>query len=430
MATGTVTKLMAELTVARQRTDALFARLRPEAFMLRPIAERHRLVFYLGHVDAFDWNLLHRSLAQQPSRNPVWEQLFAFGIDPVDGRLPAEPASAWPPLSDVRGWACSLRDDVDAVIESGKVPVRPVRLAIEHRLMHVETLCYLLNRVPLELVAGGVPVRGIEHPAPQNELIDVPAGVATLGHPHADEGWDNEHGQHRVEVPSFRMQRYPVTNGEMLRFVTAGGYSNPHLWGPSAWRWLQASRIEHPVFWRHGSSGLKLRAIAGEIPLPHAAPAYVSHAEASAYARWVGLSLPSEAQWHRAALGTPSGAERRFPWGDDAPAPGRHGNFGFAQEDPAPVDAYPNGDSAFGLASMVGGGWEWTRTVFQPFEGFTPLPYYREYSAPFFDGDHFVLKGASPVTDVALIRPSFRNWFQPHYPYVYSKFRCVEGAAA
>ena len=141
----------------------------------------------------------------------------------------------------------------------------------------------------------------------------------------------------------------------------------------------------------------------------------------------MGHSLPTEAQWHRAALGTPSGVERRHPWGGDAPLPGRHGNFGFAQTDPSPVDAWPEGDSAFGIASLAGDGWEWTRTPFAPFEGFAPLPYYPGYSAPFFDGQHYVLKGASPVTDVALLRPSFRNWFQPHYPYVYAKFRCVEG---
>jgi formylglycine-generating enzyme required for sulfatase activity len=53
---------------------------------------------------------------------------------------------------------------------------------------------------------------------------------------------------------------------------------------------------------------------------------------------------------------------------------------------------------------------------------------YPEYSADFFDGDHMVMKGASPVTSRELIRPSFRNWFRPRYPYVYATFRCVTQA--
>jgi gamma-glutamyl hercynylcysteine S-oxide synthase len=72
---------------------------------------------------------------------------------------------------------------------------------------------------------------------------------------------------------------------------------------------------------------------------------------------------------------------------------------------------------------LVGDGWEWTSTPFAPFEGFEPMAVYPVYSADFFDGKHFVLKGASPVTPRELIRSSFRNWFRPNYPYVYAKFR-------
>jgi formylglycine-generating enzyme required for sulfatase activity len=74
---------------------------------------------------------------------------------------------------------------------------------------------------------------------------------------------------------------------------------------------------------------------------------------------------------------------------------------------------------------LAGNGWEWTSTVFSGFEGFEPLPSYPEYSAEFFDGQHFVIKGGSPVTVRELLRRGFRNWFRPSYPYVYATFRCV-----
>jgi formylglycine-generating enzyme required for sulfatase activity len=162
----------------------------------------------------------------------------------------------------------------------------------------------------------------------------------------------------------------------------------------------------------------------GDVPLPPDCPVYVSHAEAGAYARWAGKSLPTEAQWHRAAYGTPEGPERQYPW--DAEAPHRRfGNFDFERWDPVPVGAFPQGKSAFGVVDLVGNGWEWTSTPFAPFTGFEPFEFYPGYSANFFDGEHYVMKGGSARTAACMLRPSFRNWFQRHYQYVYTGFRCV-----
>jgi len=160
------------------------------------------------------------------------------------------------------------------------------------------------------------------------------------------------------------------------------------------------------------------------MPLPETWPVYVSHAEASAYARWSGKSLPSEGQWHRAAYGAPQGEERPYPWGSGEPNLSL-GNFDFARWDAAPVDGYSAGQSAFGVEGLLGNGWEWTSTPFGPFPGFQPFAFYPGYSANFFDHKHFVIKGGSSRTAACLLRRSFRNWFQPHYQYVYAGFRCV-----
>ncbi len=122
----------------------------------------------------------------------------------------------------------------------------------------------------------------------------------------------------------------------------------------------------------------------------------------------LGKKLPTEPQWQRAAL-------------DAQP----RGNADFRYWDPTPVNAFPETRSAFGAVEMIGNGWEWTSSVFAPFAGFEPFPFYPGYSANFFDGQHFVMKGGSPRTAACMLRPSFRNWFQPHYPYVYAGFRCV-----
>jgi formylglycine-generating enzyme required for sulfatase activity len=216
-----------------------------------------------------------------------------------------------------------------------------------------------------------------------------------------------------------------VTNHEYLDFIRAGAYQEQSFWTQDDWKWIQQAGITHPVFWKEHAEGWLYRTMFSEIPLPLAWPVYVSHAEASAYARWKGKALPTEAQWHRAAFGTPDGRERAYPWGNQVPS-AKHGNFDFHSWHPAPATAFPDGRSAFGVQGLVGNGWEWTSTVFAPFEGFQRFSFYPGYSADFFDGKHYVMKGGSPRTAACMLRRSFRNWFQTHYQYAYAGFRCVE----
>ena len=237
-------------------------------------------------------------------------------------------------------------------------------------------------------------------------------------------GWDNEFAELRVEVPAFEVDRHDVTNAEYLAFVEDGGYAREALWTPEAWAWRAGEAVSHPLFWERHDGRWFWRGMFDLVPLPAAWPVYVTHAEAETFARWRGDRLMTEAEYHRAAFGTPDGAEQALPWRSEPPDHTR-GNFGAVNWDPVPAGACPAGASAFGVHDLVGNGWEWTSSPFAPFPGFAPMPSYPEYSADFFDGAHFVLKGASPATPAAHVRRSFRNWFRPYYPYVYATFRCA-----
>jgi len=429
-------QLHAHMREARSRSEELFAIVRPEALYDRPIPERHRIIFYLGHLEAFDWNLLLGPLGLA-AFNPDFDKLFAFGIDPVDGGLPADEPKDWPSVGEVRRYIARLRKTLDDALRTaaagdpGLARLEHGRLldvAIEHRLMHAETLCYMLHQLPIERKYGR-PVLNLP-PAPQcvPRKVEIPSGLATLGTPRIDDGpfgWDNEFEEHRVEVPAFAIDAYNVTNQDYLSFVLEGGYRDRSLWSDAGWEWISSQCREHPVFWERRGGSWAYRTMFEEVPLPLNWPVYVSHDEASAYAQWAGKELPSEAEWHRAAYATRNGSERGYPWGAEPPTL-RHGNFDLHQWDPAPIGSFPEGSSDFGVADLVGNGWEWTRTPFAPFPGFEPFPFYPGYSASFFDGKHFVMKGGSPRTGACMLRRSFRNWFQPHYPYVYATFRCVE----
>jgi ergothioneine biosynthesis protein EgtB len=411
------------LADARNQTDKLFDLVHPDWLYQRPIPERHRIVFYLGHLEAFDWNLLRPHMRDEEAFHAGFDRLFAFGIDPVDGGLPSDVVSDWPSLAEIGGYNRRIRQTLDDAGHDRFL----LHMALEHRLMHAETLAYMLHQLPLEAKCPQPQAPVPPSEAVRGQMIEIAAGRAILGLARDGAfGWDNEFEAHPVDVPAFAIDRYKVTNGDYLEFVEAGGYHDRNLWTEAGWRWKAERNIVHPAFWQRAGGGWRCRTMFGEIPLPLDWPVYVSHAEASAYAKRGGLRLPTESEWHRAAYGTPDGSERQFPWGDEPPTP-QHGYFGFARWDPAPVNAFPGGRSAFGIDGLLANGWEWTSTPFAPFGGFEAHPSYPGYSADFFDGKHYVLKGGSTRTAACMLRRSFRNWFQPRYQYVYAGFRCARG---
>lgn len=397
---GTPNGIRGALEQARENTDRLFEVVHPAALYQRPIPERHRIVFYIGHLEAFDWNLWREPLGLEPFQ-ASFDRLFAFGIDPPVGQLPQDQPSDWPSIEEVRTYNRRVRAELDAHL--GRLPEQLLHVALEHRLMHAETFAYMLHRLPFEAKRPpGAEVAPSARP-PGQETVEIPRGTATLGRSQGF-GWDNEFGEHAVEVPRFAVSRYKVTNGEYLDFVRQGA-APPPFWVERDGQWFYRGMFE-------------------EIPLPLDWPVYVTRQEAAAYANWKGKSLLTEPQFHRAAFGAEDG-ERPYPWGEQPPDESR-GNFDFGRWDPLPVTATPRGASAFGVEQLVGNGWEWTATEFAPFPGFERFPFYPGYSANFFDGQHYVVKGGSARTAAPLLRRSFRNWFRPDYPYIYAGFRLVE----
>lgn len=394
------TLLRHELAQARAHTDALFTLVTDDALYVRPIADRHRLIFYLGHLDAFDWNQVARGALGARSFQPDFDRLFEAGIDPPPGQAPQDTAADWPRVDEVRAYVQRARERLEPFWDDAPLERRWV--AVEHRWMHAETLCYLLHQLPYSMKRPVLAGNGTAVPGPASaDEIGIPAGRTTLGQRPGAFGWDNEFPAFDLDVPAFSISRYKISNAQFLRFVADGGTA--------------------PPFWRERDGRWWLRGMFEEVPLPPNAPAFVTHQQASAYAQWAGADLPTEAQWHRAAYG---GDDRAFPWGNDEPS-SRHGHFAFTGWDPVDVTAHSAGASPHGVEQMLGNGWEWTSTPFDGFAGFEARDYYPGYSANFFDGEHWVLKGASSRTARCLLRRSFRNWFRGDYPYAYTAFRVV-----
>ena len=431
--------VLARYAINRRRTRELFDLLDESIYYTRPISLRNPVVFYEGHIPAFSVNTLIKKALGWKGVDEHLETIFARGIDPEsEVTSVARGNPAWPSRTEVHQYV----DEADRLIEKAIASAdlerpghrmldqaRALWTILEHEEMHQETLGYIWHQVPYSCKRKPVGYR-TETPstteADEPSHARIPAGSATLGtdlHESAF-AWDNECSVHHVHVNRFAIDTFKVTNGQFMEFVRAGGYHAPQWWRPEDWAWIESVGVEHPAFWERDGDTWFCRGMFERVALPVDWPVYVTWAEAHAFARWRRLRLPTEAEYHRAAFGTPEGRERRYPWGETigTQVPG---NFDFVRWDPEPASAHPEGASAFGVHDLIGNGWEWTSTVFGPFDGFEPLPTYPEYSAEFFDGDHFVMKGASPLTARTLVRRGFRNWFRPRYPYVYATFRCA-----
>jgi len=242
----------------------------------------------------------------------------------------------------------------------------------------------------------------------EKRFCSIPGGSVCLGlgmsYPSGFV-WDNERGSRGpIQVAPFAVSCHPVTVAEFRRFLEEfRGYDDPSLWSAEDFAHMQSTKQSMPATWSTTSGasgdGIAVHVPEGTLSFAEAAncPVYVSLAEARAYAAHEGGRIMTEAEYQRVV---------------DLQRQGRVGS---------------NAEGEY-VADIDSAGWEWTSSAFEPFEGFKSDPLYPEYSTDFFDGCHFVLKGASPYTHPSLRRESFRNYHQHLYPYVFAKFRVIKDA--
>jgi iron(II)-dependent oxidoreductase len=280
-------------------TRALFTIPTDGAYYERPVRLRNPIVFYEGHIPAFAVNTLIKLALKREGIDRDFETLFARGIDPESEEAAATPTDVWPQREVVQAYGREADDRIvralcDGPIDDGREPQRRNAEAaftiLEHERMHQETLLYLFHELRYDqknLIAPLRSGRRLNRIDILKDMVRIPAGDAMRGASGEDFGWDNERPAMRVTVGEFAIDRHDVTNGDYLEFINATGATAPHFWIEQAGAW----------FWR-GMFDL--------IPLPLDWPVYATHDEATAYAAWRGKRLPSEAEYHRAAFGTPA----------------------------------------------------------------------------------------------------------------------------
>lgn len=394
----------------RNSTLNLFAEVDYSSFCRQVHPDFSPIGWHLGHIAYTEslW-LLERS-AGLPPLFPEYRRLFA-----ADG-LPKKERENLPTLETIHHYLDTVRNQVFDYLETADFnqQERLWRWLLQHESQHSETIAFVLQLQRLQNWQGNEyqPTRASSSTLPPAfEMIEIPAGEFEMGNDSLD-ALDNECPLHRVYLETYWIDRYPVTCGQYREFMEAGGYQYSRWWSTSGWKWLQDNPVKQPLYWKDNPQW------------DHHPVCGVSWYEAEAYACFVGKRLPTEAEWEKAASWDATAKCRlTYPWGEAIPDD-RRCNHGNSIGQTTPINAYPEGQSAYGCDDLLGNVWEWTSSWFDGYEGFISYPY-PGYSKVYFDGEHQVLKGGSWATLPWALRCAFRNWYHPGVRQILAGFRCV-----
>lgn len=319
-----------------------------------------------------------------------------------------------------------------------------VRLGLEHEMQHQELLVYDIKHLLCDLyepemkpapasvasVEGMAEIEGglfwLGYEAEIGGRVSensAPLGISALG----AFAFDNEKPAHQVFLQDFAIDRAPVSNGDYFEFMRSGGYRDFRWWFSEGWQVVSKEQWQAPLYWEIHDGQWMIRDFNGLHPVesrPDEPVSHVSFYEASAYAKWAGKRLPTEAEWEKAACFDPKTEKRRvLPWGN---SPADQSKANLLENEiwgVTAVGAFPNAQSPYGCQQMIGDVWEWTGSDYVPYPGFKSE--FDEYNDKWFVNQK-VLRGGSCATPQLHIRSTYRNFFHAHERWMISGFRCAK----
>ena len=422
-------QLLNYFTATWEQYESLFAPLLEQAYYERAERLRHPLIFYFGHTATFYINKMVLAQFTDARVDPVFESMFAIGVDEMSWDDLDASHYNWPRVEEVKAYRDKVKARVIALIKSMSFtlpitrdcPAWLVLMGIEHERIHLETSSVIMRMLPLDLIdakkAAAWPVCRNAGPGPELEWLNLPASTVTLGKTPEDStyGWDNEYGSEVHAVDSFKASTTLITNQAFAEFVNAGGYKEHKYWTKEGKLWLAFTQAKHPRFWRPTINGKFVqRNLFSEMPLPMNWPVEVNYLEAKAYCNWLAeqsgqsARLPTEAEWYvlrNSQIGNGQGS----------------GNINLEQfASSCPVTTNPQG-KAYDITGNV---WQWTETSIDGFPGFEVHPWYDDFSTPTFDGKHNLIKGGSWISTGNELLASSRYAFRRHF-FQHAGFRMV-----
>ncbi len=402
----------------RSETETLAAPLSSEDQAIQSMPDASPTKWHRAHVTwFFETVLLKRFATGYRVFDPSFAYLFNSYYEALGKRHPRGERGliTRPSVAEVGKYRAHVDRAMIAMLEDTALAEDPkvaalTELGLHHEQQHQELLltdilhAFAQNpRHPVysphlpALVRGAKPMR----------FIEIAGGVVFTGHDGRGFGFDNEFPRHRTYLEPYRIADRPVTNGEWIAFIEAGGYRNPLLWLADGWSHAVGGEWNAPLYWREINGAWHSMTLSGFRPVdPDAPVTHVSFYEADAYARWCGKRLPREAEWEHAM----------------AVAGDNEGHFAGSRYF-RPLAAQDHGRP---LKQMIGDVWEWTSSAYTPYPGFEPFSgSVAEYNGKFMI-NQMVLKGGSCATPEDHIRPSYRNFFYPQQRWQFTGVRLAE----
>ena len=373
---------------------------------LQPMPDASPAKWHLAHSSwFFETFLLRDHVPGYRPHDESWAYLFNSYYDGEGDRhaRPRRGMLSRPSLDQVRDY----RAAVDAAMADAMddLPADLIALGLNHEQQHQELMLMDLLAAFAEnpLAPALWPEAGAATAAlpPAARWVRGRDGPVEIGHGGTGFAFDCEGPRHAVLLTPHALADRLVTNAEWLEFIADGGYANPLLWLSDGWAWVQAERVEAPLYWRGGDGGRRRFGLDGLRPLALAEPVcHISYYEADAFARWAGARLPTEAEWEAAAQGGDPGSGNQLDRAGAVRPTGAGGWYGDA--------------------------WIWTASAFLPYPGFRPAAgAVGEYNGKFMCSQ-MVLRGGSCATPRGHVRASYRNFFYPHQRWMFSGLRLAK----
>ena len=422
--------LLEQFDETRNRTLELVKTLEKDDFVVQTAVYMSPPKWHLGHtswiyeaiMSKIDKNYEFYSKEFSEYLNSYYQQ---FGVPKDKGR---RGIVSRPTLEQIFEYFSIVNQRVKNFIETQEMnsfQSKLITMGFHHECQHQELLVYDLQHLLAEEYR---PVKKNNAPTASQvnqESILVKGGLYNLGYNGNEFCYDIELPEHKVYLNDYKIDSLPVTNEEYLKFIEDGGYKDYKYWLSDGWEKVKENEWDSPMYWEKIDDEWHTTDFAGRRKInPKEPVCHVSFYEASAYCKWAGKRLPTEAEWEKAALWDEEKQQKMsFPWGNQEPAENTANLLESHIWKCTEVGAYPDGKSPIGCHQMIGDVWEWTSSEFVGYPGFKTG--FDEYNDKWFTNQK-VLRGGSFGTPMMSIRGSYRNFFRLDERWMFCGFRCAQ----
>lgn len=382
-------KLLAQYHSVRKHTEEICSLLQTEDYVPQPVPFVSPPKWHLAHTTwFFEEFILNEYLPGYNVFNPDFSFLFNSYYNNVGKRVlrANRGAITRPATSKIIEYRHYVDMHMELLLQMKASEPHfhdLIELGLNHEQQHQELLLtdikYILSCNPISPVYN----EEIQWEDQQNEssgFLTIPEGVYGIGFEDVGFCFDNEMGRHKVYLHQFEISNSLVTNAQYLEFINAGGYENFNYWLDEGWNWVNENKINAPLYWHKSDEGWQHFTLSGMQNLnPNAIVTHISFYEASAFAQWKKMRLPTEFEWEAASS--------QLDWGKR---------------------------------------WEWTYSAYLPYPGFCKAEgAIGEYNGKFMI-NQMVLRGGSCATSAHHTRSTYRNFFHPEERWQFNGIRLVK----